>query len=284
MLSTGVELEYSEQGNPDGAPVILIHGYGDTRRTFELNLPNIPRSFHVFAVTMRGHGDSSKPVCCYTHADFAADVVAFMDAKGLTKASIVGTSMGSFIAHKVAVTYPQRVNRLILLASAPTAAGNPNMLGAQEYLYSITELDPGFVEYFVSSAFYRPVPADFLAMQIEETAKMPLHVWQQAVDALLAEDHTALLPTITRPTLIITGDNDPIFTMEEKFALQAAIPNSRMFMYANGGHMVYAELPHRTTCDIVRFLASRDPSAGPALMSYNPPADIDDCSQLTPAE
>src|SRR5687768_13739377 len=75
-LSTGVQLEYLEQGSDRGEPVIFIHGFTDSHHSFDRNLPIFPRRFHVFALDLRGHGDSSKPECCYTQADFAADVVA----------------------------------------------------------------------------------------------------------------------------------------------------------------------------------------------------------------
>src|SRR5687768_9683593 len=97
-LSTGVSLSYLAQGNPDGEPVIFIHGFTDSHRSFDLNLPRFPRSFRSYALDLRGHGDSDKPACCYEQSDFAADVVAFMDALGLERASLVGHSMGSFVA------------------------------------------------------------------------------------------------------------------------------------------------------------------------------------------
>src|SRR5262245_28061969 len=73
-LSTGVELEYLEQGSPNGIPVVFLHGFTDSHRSFDRNLPSFPRRFHVFALDQRGHGNSSKPECCYAQADFAADV------------------------------------------------------------------------------------------------------------------------------------------------------------------------------------------------------------------
>ncbi|HTV21071.1 MAG TPA: alpha/beta fold hydrolase, partial [Polyangiaceae bacterium] len=65
QLSTGVELEYLEQGAPNGTPVVFLHGFTDSHRSFDRNLPSFPRRFHVFALDQRGHGNSSKPECCY---------------------------------------------------------------------------------------------------------------------------------------------------------------------------------------------------------------------------
>ncbi len=79
-LPTGVRLNYVERGDPRGTPVVLLHGYTDSRRSYDRVLPLLPSSFHVFAVTHRGHGDSSKPDAGYLPSDFAADLAAFLDA------------------------------------------------------------------------------------------------------------------------------------------------------------------------------------------------------------
>ena len=60
-LSTGVTLPYVEQGDPDGVPVILLHGVTDSWRSFEPVLPHLPPSIHAFALTQRGHGDADRP-------------------------------------------------------------------------------------------------------------------------------------------------------------------------------------------------------------------------------
>src|SRR5262245_8825609 len=60
-LSTGVTLQYLEQGNKNGDPVIMLHGYTDSHHTWDLDLPRLPRRYHVYALDQRGHGDSSKP-------------------------------------------------------------------------------------------------------------------------------------------------------------------------------------------------------------------------------
>ena len=64
-LPTGVTLEYTEQGDSKGVPVILLHGYTDSRRSWDLVLPHLPSRFRVFAVTQRGHGVSSRPARGY---------------------------------------------------------------------------------------------------------------------------------------------------------------------------------------------------------------------------
>jgi len=254
-LSTGVTLSYLVQGNPHGKPVIFIHGYTDSHRSFDLNLPRFPRSFRSYALDLRGHGDSDKPACCYEQGDFAADVVAFMDALGLESASIVGHSMGSFVAHRVAVDHPERVDGLVLIGSAPTVALNAVALDFKAVVDTLVDpIDPEFVLAFQSSTFFRPIPEEFLATAVEESLKVPASVWHQALDGLLADDHSAALPGIDAPTLILFGDEDVFFTAAEQAALDAAIPDSTLVVYPGTGHGTHVELPQAVTREIARFL------------------------------
>jgi pimeloyl-ACP methyl ester carboxylesterase len=82
-------------------------------------LPLLSPAYRALAPDQRGHGDSDKPECCYAADDFAADVDAFMDAVGIEGATLVGDSSGDLIAQRVALSYPPRVSRLVLIG-APT--------------------------------------------------------------------------------------------------------------------------------------------------------------------
>ncbi|MGH3995042.1 MAG: alpha/beta fold hydrolase, partial [Pseudonocardiaceae bacterium] len=79
-LPNGLKLPYVEQGDPSGVPVVLLHAFADSWRSFERVLAYLPRSIHAFAVTQRGHGEAGRPASGYGVDEFAVDVVAFMDA------------------------------------------------------------------------------------------------------------------------------------------------------------------------------------------------------------
>jgi len=254
-LSTGIDMVYFEQGAARGIPVIFLHGFTDSHHSFDRNLPRFPRSFHVFALDQRGHGDSSKPSCCYTQADFAADVPAFMDAVGLRRASIVGHSMGSFIAQSVAIAHPERVDRLVLIGSGATIAGNPVALDLQTAVDALTDpIDPEFVREFQASTFFRPIPESFLDGSVEDSLKVPAAVWRQALDGLIAEDHTADLFRIRARTLILYGDQDVFLTPSDQEALTNGIPRSHLITYAQTGHGLHVEIPRRVNRALEDFL------------------------------
>src|SRR5262245_3894598 len=119
-LSTGVQLQVAESGPTNGEPVLFLHGFTDSWFSFSRVLEILPANVRAIVPTQRGHGDSERPACCYRVADFAADAVALLDALGISRATVVGHSMGSFIAQRVAIESPKRVNRLVLIGSGTT--------------------------------------------------------------------------------------------------------------------------------------------------------------------
>src|ERR1700710_771013 len=84
-LRTGVTLEYVTQGDADGKPIILLHGGGDSWHSWLRVLPLIPKQYHVYAITLRGHGLSDHPKTGYARVDFAHDIIAFIDELHIEK-------------------------------------------------------------------------------------------------------------------------------------------------------------------------------------------------------
>src|SRR3989337_2848578 len=119
-LPNRVKLQYVEQGNSTSLPLILLHGYADSWRSFERVLPHLPKSIRAFALTQRGHGDASRPATGYRSRDFVTDLAEFMDALDLETAVIAGGSSGGIIARRFAVDYPNRTSGLILVGSPLT--------------------------------------------------------------------------------------------------------------------------------------------------------------------
>src|SRR5215207_4282978 len=130
-LPTGVRLRYAEQGDPAGRPVVMLHGYTDSSFSFSRALPLLDPGRRVYALDLRGHGDSERPAGGYAVSDFAADVLAFMDARGLERATLVGHCMGTLVA-------PQRVERLVLVSSMTAAR---NIEGMSELRQAIASFD-----------------------------------------------------------------------------------------------------------------------------------------------
>ncbi len=116
-LASGPQLHYAEQGDRGGEPIVFLPAYTDSWFSYSRGLPLLPPRYHAYAVDQRGHGDSERPDCCYTVEDFAGDVVAFLDAVGVGRATLVGHSGSCFTPRRVAVTHPERVVGLVLIGA-----------------------------------------------------------------------------------------------------------------------------------------------------------------------
>ena len=102
-LKTGPRLHYAECGNPDGEPVVFLHGWPDSWFSFSRLLPLLPESLRAVAVDQRGFGDSDRPESGYAIPEMGADVIAFLDALQINRATLVGHSFGSFVARQAAI-------------------------------------------------------------------------------------------------------------------------------------------------------------------------------------
>jgi pimeloyl-ACP methyl ester carboxylesterase len=254
-LPNKVRLPYVEQGESSGVPVLLLHGYADSWRSFELLLPHLPESIRAFALTQRGHGDASRPQDGYRVDDFAADLVAFMDALDLEAAVIVGGSSGGLVARRFAIDYPERTLGLALLGSPFTLRGKPRVQELWDSTVSkLTDpIDPGFVREFQQSTLVQPVPQAFLDSMVQESLKVPARVWRATFEGLLVDDSSGELDRIGAPTLIVWGDQDVIIPHSDQEAL-AAILGSRLVVYPGAGHALYWEQPVRVASDLVAFV------------------------------
>ena len=105
-LATGIELADHEFGA--GEPVLLLHAWSETHRSFQRLVPLLPRTWHLIVPDQRGVGDSARPDRGYALTDFAADTIGLLDALGLHSAWLVGTSSGGYLAQQVAVDHPSR--------------------------------------------------------------------------------------------------------------------------------------------------------------------------------
>jgi non-heme chloroperoxidase len=257
-LSTGVELPYVEQGDPAGVPVIFLHGVTDSWRSFERVLPHLPNSIHAFALTQRGHGEADRPVTGYQPRDFAADVAAFMDALQLKRAVIAGHSMGSTVAQRFGLDYPERTWGLVLIGSFATYRDNPGVVEFWDLAVSQLEdpIDPGFVREFQESTLAQPVPPAFLETVVRESLKVPARVWKAVFQDLLEGEFSTELGKIKATTLIIWGDQDAYCPRNDQEALLAAIAGARFVVYPGTGHGVHWEEPAHFAADLVAFTES----------------------------
>lgn len=249
-----VELPYAEQGDRDGVPVVFVHAYTDSWRSFELVLPRLPASIRAVAMTQRGHGDASKPVAGYRVDDFASDLAAFVDRVGVDRAVLVASSSATFTVQRFTADHPGRVLGLVLIGVPWSLRDRSPSLG---FLAAVARLDDPvdetFVRDFAAATTSDGVPRDFLDEMVAEALKVPAHVWKAALEGLMEAVPLAASGAITVPTLVIWGERDEPFRQDQRRIL-GAIPGSRLLVYPETGHIVHWEQPERVAADIVAFV------------------------------
>jgi non-heme chloroperoxidase len=255
-LSTGVTLPYVEQGNPSGVPLLLLHGLTDSWRSFEDVLGYLPRSIRAFAISQRGHGDADRPEGDYTPTEFAADAAAFMDATGIESAVVAGHSMGSFVAQCLALNHPRSVRGLALMGSGATLRGNAGALEFREAVSKLCDpIDPEFVREFQTGTLARPVPDALIETVVLESLKVPARVWRASLDGLFDDDHSSELGRIDAPTVLLWGDQDPLFRRTDQEALLTAIAGAELVVYPGTSHGFHWEDPAVVATDLAAFAA-----------------------------
>jgi len=254
-LSSGVKLPYVEQGDPSGMPMLLLHGFTDSWRSFERVLSYLPASIHAFAMTQRGHGDAERPAAGFRTRDFAADVAAFVHATGLGPTVVVGHSMGSTHAQRFAIDHPDHTLGLVLAGAFTAYRNNPVVVEFWESDVSqLTEpIDPGFVREFQESTLAQPIPQAFLDTVVQESLKVPARVWREVFEGFLEDDCAAELGKIKTPTLILWGARDTFCPRGEQEDLLTSIAGSRLVVYESAGHALHWEEPERFAADLTTF-------------------------------
>ena len=261
-LSTGLRVHYAEQGNREGEAIIFLHAYVDSWFSYSRVLPLLSPGYHAFAPDQRGHGDSDKPECCYTADGYAADVDAFMEAVGIEKATLVGDSSGGLIAQRVALDYPHRVSRLVLIGSPTTLVNNETVIElGKEMLAGLEDpISPKFVREFVWGTIHDPVPEEFLAGAVSQSLKVPAHVWRDYYEGVvITVDDTARLHEIGAPTLILWGEKDALLPREEQEWRAAAIPHATLKVYPETGHLAHWVRPEWVVRDLEAFIRESRP-------------------------
>lgn len=267
-LPDGIELTYIDTGNSAGPAVVLVHGYTDNARDWVPLLPYLSPQRRLILVDLRGHGQSSKPECCYTRLDFAYDIKLLLDALGVRQADLVGHSLGSIIAQTFAEYWPERTRRVVLISSTggwPPAVPRPKP--KLDYAAEIRKLkepldpnSPFMIDWWSSPT---PVDPDFLRRQREDAARIPLKVWLAVLDEALPpaeraySDLQSTLPRLTAPTLLIWGSEDPLMEEPVRKTLRDALPHAEVKVFKGLGHNPFWEDPPGVAQAIDRFLGAR---------------------------
>jgi 3-oxoadipate enol-lactonase len=255
----GVRIAYEVRG--DGAPLVFVHGLAYDRHGWGPLPSLLEQDFRVVLIDNRGVGESDAPPGPYTVAELAADVACVLDTEDIGRAHLFGVSLGGYVAQEFALTYPQRVDRLVLASTAPGGPRSHPMrargveafrrfptLGREEGLRLLVEnsLGDGAVQ-------ARPeLVEEIYAYRLAHAPT--LEAWQAQASAGATFDAYDRVSQIAASTLVLSGDDDNVVDPRNADLLGELIPNARVEHVAGGGHLLVWQEGERVAALVREFL------------------------------
>jgi pimeloyl-ACP methyl ester carboxylesterase len=240
----------------------MLHGYSDSWYSFSPIMPLLGSRYRLLAIDQRGHGASEQPASGYAMRDLAQDALAFMDELGIRRATIVGHSMGSFVAQQLALAAPERVTRLVLIGSG-TELDAMNDRDAFEAAVNGLE-DPvplEFIRGFQVSTIHHPVTPGFLDSVVVESTRLTARVWKALLAGMLTTPRAEGLANAKIPTLLVWGEYDAVFPAADRDALSRLLEGAERLDYEDTGHATHWERPDQFVEDLEEFIR-RTPAKG----------------------
>lgn len=273
---------------PRDAPVLLfVHGHSACWQHWLEQLvgpDGFAEHFRCVAVDLPGFGRSPMPDGPVSIEAYGRTLDAVCDALDITAACVVGNSLGGFVAAELAISFPARVERLVLVAAAglagkyiglPTAfIRHPGAVRAGQVLFGLGGVPDAMSRALARRARGRKATLGFVVTRADELHPALVHelvhggtgrpaAAPAAVD-LATYDFRARVPEIACPTLIVWGDRDYLVPVSCSGEYEQAIPDARRVVYEQTGHLPMIERPARFNADLRAFLREEPPGVDSA--------------------
>jgi len=260
LLKIGdLQLYYEVHGSGD--PLLLIAGLASDSQSWQPIIGELSRHYRVIVLDNRGVGRTIPNDVDLSIPLMSDDCIALINHLELTSVSILGHSMGGFIAMDCAIRYPDYVDNLILSATSAFNSQRNNALLADWVLYLESGMD---LKLWFRNVFYWLFSRNFfendktlneaIRLAIEYPYPQSKIAFKKQVQAIADFNCLQDLPSITSKSLIVCGKEDLIFPPEESLLLSEKIPGSRFSFIENAAHSIHIEYPQAFTEIVLNFL------------------------------
>jgi pimeloyl-ACP methyl ester carboxylesterase len=258
-----IDIAYKQIGRPDAKPIILITGASATMDMWNpLLLEQLASAnYRVIIFENRGVGDSTVGTKEFSISQFANDTLGLLDALRISRADVLGWSMGGFIAQQLALTYPDKVDNLILHTTS--CGGRNDRPTPPEVMQIVTNTSMSQEErmqklapLFFAPASWFKAHSDYLNyFRIPKEFPIPQQIHLQQLDAAATWTGTCnALSSITQPTLVIVGTDDD--AAPDSLTLAEGIPGSWLIRIRDAGHGLMYQHPDEFNTILMTFLGS----------------------------
>jgi len=258
-------------------PLLFVHGLGGRWQNWLLNIPAFMGSFRVLAPDLPGFGGSEMPADEISIQGFARVLDELCSQLEIDCPVVVGNSMGGFIGAELAIAFPTRVRKLMLISAAgiTTASLRKEPIMAVGRLMAVGTAREGVKRLPVTRRPRLRRAALQVVVRYPERLSVPLatelvegagaHGFVGALDAVLGYSFRERLPEIDVPTLIVWGRNDILVPVEDAAEFKRLIgANARAVIFEDTGHLAMLERPSRFNSLLASFIAEREPAPSPA--------------------
>lgn len=247
----GENMHYFEGGH--GSEVILLHGLGAAKEIWMPTFAALAPKYHVYTIDQIGFGQSDKPLLDYRIATFSDFLYAFMQGQHISRATLIGNSLGGWIAIEFAAAHPEMVDKLVLVDSGgiPWQPGsavvnlNPASLGATRMMLESLFYDKKLVtDAFVERVF------------LNRIRNNDGYTIQRILAGITAENQfeDKKLSSIHAPTLVLWGSNDELIPLTSAEKLRDGIHGATMVVIEQCGHIPEIEKPAEFNKALLEFL------------------------------
>lgn len=261
----GVELNYRLQGEGPRA-LICIHGVGSYLEAWDGVAARLGDAFRVLSFDLRGHGRSSRVKGRYEIDDFVGDVLALADHAGFEQFDLAGFSLGGLVAQRLALTHPQRLRKLVLLATVAGRTPEERERVAAR-LAALESGDRGShydasLSRWLTEEFQQRNP-ELVAQLRQRNAENDPDCYAAAYRVLAQTDFGGLIDRITVPTLIATGEDDQGSNPRMANFMHQCIRQSQLAILPGLRHSILIEAPDVVAALMRRFLSDDGKEARP---------------------
>lgn len=273
ITTNGVKLHYVTQG--EGSLMLMLHGFPEFWYSWRHQIPEFAKNYKVVALDLRGYNDSDKPKnqSAYVMDEFVRDVEGVIKGLGYEKCVLVGHDWGGAIAWNFAYSYPQMVERLIVLNLPHPAKFGEGLRTPQQLLrswYMFLFQLPAIPEFFIQSLDYQLVETALKGMAVNKSAITQADINAYKDAAAKRGALTAMLNyyrnifqqrminqnwgILELPTLMIWGENDAALGKELTYGTEAYVKDLQIKYIPNCSHWVQQEEPQLVNQYIREFL------------------------------
>ena len=241
-----------------GRPVILLHGWLGSWGLWQETMSFLGQHYRTYALDFWGFGESGKKRDTYAVQDFVGLVGQFMEQLGIFRAPLVGHSMGGTVSLSVAIRYPERVSKVIVVGSPIVGSSLAPLLKLAGYrinAFLIFNLMGPFRS-FMKNYYSRQICSDphFPDMMDRDLSRTTLESFLRSIASLRRTDLRPMLGQIKVPALGMYGDKDKVVHPLQWQVMQAGIPQAQIVRFENAGHFPMLEEPDIFTQRLRAFL------------------------------